>query len=231
MITYCAAPTNRCRNLSTFLQLPRVLSSSSLLLMMLTKTFLDSLTHSMEWVILQTVYWVGPHEGNPTLHSENGWATSCWPHLDPWICYIFCGVILTETRNTEVPDCIDPTTSDLKWKISFPRLPGLSKSKRYTRIRASVLSILCHDRHWPWRNTDLCDTAKRYSTMFIFMYDHPSWWKSRAKQPARHCAMTWWNSHHYKFTWGCGSHHDRLESLVMTCTYLCWKHMDPHLRR
>ena len=32
------APTNRCRNLSAVLQLPRVASSSSLLLMMLTKT-------------------------------------------------------------------------------------------------------------------------------------------------------------------------------------------------
>ena len=59
-------------------------------------------------------------------------------------------------------------------------IPGLSKSKQYTgvHIQASVLSILCHDIHWPWRNTDLCDTAEHYSTMFIFMYDHPLWWKS-----------------------------------------------------
>ena len=59
-------------------------------------------------------------------------------------------------------------------------IPGLSKSKQYTaiHIQASVLSIVCHDRHWPWRNTDLCDTAKHCSTMFIFMYDHPLWWKS-----------------------------------------------------
>ena len=58
-------------------------------------------------------------------------------------------------------------------------IPGLSKSKQYTaiHIQASVLSILCHDRHWPWRNTDLCDTAKHCSTMFIFMYDHLLWWK------------------------------------------------------
>ena len=27
------------------------------------------------------------------------------------------------------------------------------------------------------------------------------------------------------------SHHGRLESLGITCTYLCWKHSDPHLRR
>ena len=59
-------------------------------------------------------------------------------------------------------------------------IPGLSKGKQYTEvnIQANVLSILCHDRHWPWRNTDLCDTAERYSTMFIFMYDHILCWKS-----------------------------------------------------
>ena len=58
--------------------------------------------------------------------------------------------------------------------------PGLSKSKQYTgvHIQAGVLSILCHDIHWPWRNTDLCNTDEHYSTMFIFMYDHPLWWKS-----------------------------------------------------
>ena len=39
MIIDSAAPTNRCRNLSAVLKLPRVLSSSSLLLMMLTKTW------------------------------------------------------------------------------------------------------------------------------------------------------------------------------------------------
>ena len=38
MITDSAALMNRCRNLSAVLQLPRVLSSSSLLLMILTKT-------------------------------------------------------------------------------------------------------------------------------------------------------------------------------------------------
>ena len=59
-------------------------------------------------------------------------------------------------------------------------IPGLSKSKQYTgvHIQANVLSILYHDRHWSWRNTDLCDTAERYSTMFVFMYDHSLWRKS-----------------------------------------------------
>ena len=69
-------------------------------------------------------------------------------------------------------------------------IPGLSKTKQYRaiHIQASVLSILSHwnierhtadhDRHWPWRNTDLCDTAKHCRTMFISMYDHPLWWKS-----------------------------------------------------
>ena len=59
-------------------------------------------------------------------------------------------------------------------------IPGLSKCKQYTgiHIQASVLSSICHDRHWPWGDTDLWDTAKHYSTMLIFMYDHPLWWKS-----------------------------------------------------
>ena len=45
--------------------------------------------------------------------------------------------------------------------------------------------------------------------------------QTRAKPSAWHCAKTWWISHPYKFTWGSGSHHGRLESLVITCTYLC----------
>ena len=58
--------------------------------------------------------------GNPTPNCENGWVTSCWPHLDLQFRYIFCGARLTETENTEVQYCIDPTASDLEWKVSFP---------------------------------------------------------------------------------------------------------------
>ena len=56
----------------------------------------------------------------------------------------------------------------------------VSKSKQYTgiHIQATVLSILYHDIYWPGRNTGLRDTDKRCSTMFIFMNDHPLWWKS-----------------------------------------------------
>ena len=60
MNTDSAVPTNRCRNLSAVLELCRALTPSNSLLMMLTKIFLDALTHSMERVILQTLYWVGP---------------------------------------------------------------------------------------------------------------------------------------------------------------------------
>ena len=62
----------------------------------------------------------------------------------------------------------------IRGKCNSLIIPGLSKSKQYTaiHIQAGVLSILCHDRHWPWRNTDLCDTVKHCGTMFIFMYDH-----------------------------------------------------------
>ena len=82
MITDSAAPTNKCRNLSTVLQLPRVLSSTTLLLMMLTKNFrfLDALTHSMKWVILPTFYRVGPHSGES--YSKLWKWMSCWSHLD-----------------------------------------------------------------------------------------------------------------------------------------------------
>ena len=107
-------------------------------------------------------------------------------------------------------------------------IPGLSKRKQYTgiHIHASVLFILCHDRHWPWRNTDLCDTAKCYSTMFIFMYDHPLCWKSiiiikNKQEPSNlHCIVLRLDGFHtLKFAWGSGSHHGGLESLVITFTY------------
>ena len=32
-------------------------------------SFLDALTHSMEWVILQTFYWVSPHSGGILLQT------------------------------------------------------------------------------------------------------------------------------------------------------------------
>ena len=80
---------------------------------------LDALIHSMKWVILQTFYRVGPHSGE-SYSKLWKWMSTCWPHLDPQFIYIFCGVRLTETRNTEVQYCIDPTASDLEWKVSFP---------------------------------------------------------------------------------------------------------------
>ena len=63
-------------------------------------------------------YWVGPHSGES--YSKLWKWMSCWTHLDLQFRYIFCGVRLTETQNTEVQDCIDPTASDLEWKVSFP---------------------------------------------------------------------------------------------------------------
>ena len=120
-----------------------------------------------------------PLRGNPTLNCENGWATSCWPHLDLQFCYIFCGVRLTETRNTEVQDIIDTTASDLEWKVSFPHHSWSLKNQAIHRgSHSGQCVILRHDRHWPRRNTNLYDTAERYSTMLIFMYDHPLSWKS-----------------------------------------------------
>ena len=117
--------------------------------------------------------------GNPTLNCENGWATSYWPNLDLQFCYIFCGDRLTETRNTEVQIALTLQHQIFSGKCPSHTIPGLSKSKHYTgiHIQVSVLFILCHDRLWPWRNPYLCNTAKRYSTMFIFVYDNPLWWK------------------------------------------------------
>ena len=120
MITDSAAPTNKCTNLSAVLQLPRVLSSFQFVVDDVDQnlSFLDALTHSMKWVILQTFYRVGPHSGES--YSKLWKWMSCWPHLDLQFHYIFCGVRLTEIRNTEVQGCIDPTASDLEWKVSFP---------------------------------------------------------------------------------------------------------------
>ena len=118
--------------------------------------------------------------GNPNLNCENGWATSCWSNLDLQFCYSLCGVTLTEIRNTEVQIAVTLQHQILSVKCLSHIIPGLSKSQHYTgiHVQVSVLSILCHGRYWPWRNTYLCNTAKRYSTLFIFMYDHPLWWKS-----------------------------------------------------
>ena len=89
-----------------------------------------------------------------------------------------CRHLSTALQLSKIASTLHPQT--LSGKIPSHIIPGLSKPKQYTEIyiQASVLSILCHDRHWTRRNTDLCDTAKCYSTMFTFMYDHPLWWKS-----------------------------------------------------
>ena len=132
----------------------------------------------MKCVILQTFYRVGPRLGES--YSKLWKWMSCWPHLDLQFCYIICGVRLTETRNTEVQYCIDLTASDLEWKVSFPHHSwSLKKQAVHRGSHPGQCAVyVCHDIHWPWRKTDLCDTAEHYSTMFIFMYDHPLWWKS-----------------------------------------------------
>ena len=123
--------------------------------------------------------------GRPTLRGN---PTKLWKWVSYKLLAKFRSAILLHFlwgythRDTKYwsPNCSNPTASDLKWKVSFPHHSWSFKSQHYTgtHVQASVLSILCHDRYWPWRNTYLCDTAKRYSTMFIFMYDHPLWWKS-----------------------------------------------------
>ena len=87
-------------------------------------SFLGALTHSMELVILQTftTLW-----GDLNLNCENGWATSCWLYVALQFRYMFCGVRLTEIRNTEVYHCIDPTASDLEWQVSFLHSWSLKK--------------------------------------------------------------------------------------------------------
>ena len=105
---------------------------------------------------------------------------SCWPHLDLQFRYIFCGVRLTETWNTEIQDCIYPTASDLEWQVSFPHH---SWSLKKQAVHRGSHPGQCAVYLMPWNTLTLekrcfCDTAEHYSTMFIFIYDHPLWWKS-----------------------------------------------------
>ena len=84
-----------------------------------------------------------------------------------------------EAWNTK--DCVDPTATDLKCKMSFPHNSWSLKTQavhRDSHSQCAVYLIWCHGIHWPWRDTDLYDTTKCYSIMFIFMYDHALWWKS-----------------------------------------------------
>ena len=132
----------------------------------------------MKWMIMQTFYWVGPQPGESYAEL---WKWMSYKLLATFRSVSFSvGLNLQrhEILKSKIASPLQPQT--LSGKFPSHTIPGFAKPKQYTRIhiRASVLSILCHDRHWPWRNSDLCDTAKCYSTMFIFMYDHPLWWKS-----------------------------------------------------
>ena len=81
---------------------------------------LDAQKNSMEWVILQTYYRVGPHAGESNSKLRKWMTYKLLATFRSAISFIFCEVRLTGTRNTEVQDCIHPTASDLKWKVSFP---------------------------------------------------------------------------------------------------------------
>ena len=176
MVTYSAAPTNRCRNLQ-FCSCPECWVHPVCCWWCWPKlqfTGCPNTFHGMGDIA--NILPVRPTlRGNPTLNCENGWATSCWPNLELQFCYIFCGVTLTEIRNTEVQIALTIQHQILSGKCLSHINHGLWKSKHYTgiHIHASVLYILCHDRHWPWRNTYLCDTAKCYSTMIILYGGSP----------------------------------------------------------
>ena len=118
--------------------------------------------------------------GNPTLNCENGWATSCWPHLDLQFRSFFVELDSQRQEILKSNTALTLQHQILNGKCPSHIIPGLAKSKQYTgvHIQTNVLPILCHDRHSPGRNTDLWDTAEHYSIMFIFMCDHPLWWKS-----------------------------------------------------
>ena len=117
--------------------------------------------------------------GNPTLNCENGWATSCLPHLDLQFLYIFCGARLTDTKYWS-PRLQWPY-SIRSWMESVLPTPFLVSQKASSTLGFTSRPMCClsyYDRHWPCRNSDLCYIAECYSTMFTFMFDHPLWWKS-----------------------------------------------------
>ena len=72
----------------------------------------------------------------------------------------------------------------LSGNCPFHIIPSLSKSRQYTRIhiQASMLSILCHDRHLPWGTlifaTVPSATVPCSSLYDHHLYDHPLWWTS-----------------------------------------------------
>ena len=178
-------------------------------------------------------YRVGPHAGATVKMDELQDELQIIDNI--YICNFITFSVGLDSQRHEIPKSKIALTLQhhiVSGKCHSHVIPGLSKSKHYTaiHIQASVLSILCHDRHWPWRNTDRCDTAKHCSTMFIFMYDYPLWWKSiiiiknKPESSNLHGIVLRLS---YPYT----SHHGRLESLVITGTYLCWKHIDPHLKR
>ena len=153
---------------------------------------------------------------------------SYWPHLDLQFRYIFCGVRLTETRNTEVQDCIDPTASDLEWKVSFShhswslKKHALHRGSHPGQCVVYLLPWYTLTLEKPW-SLRYCWALQYHVHLYVwssFMvevhYHHQE--QTRDKQSTWHCAKAWWVSHPYKFTWGSGSHHGRLESLVITCT-------------
>ena len=108
--------------------------------------------------------------------------------------------------------------------------------------RSACCLSYASDKHWPLRNvhffnTDLWDTAELHRIMPIAMYDYSLWWramttnKNKLEPSMSLCQDLVDFIPFYEFPWDSRSHHGRLESLVITCTHLCWNYSDSHLWR
>ena len=145
----------------------------------------------------------------------------------------------------EAQDCSDPTAPlDLQWKVSL----FLHSTYHYWSLQMQATHIGSYPGQRavylmpvinisPWEMCILStlifeilqsSTESCPSLCMIFHYGGGPWPPTKINQsPVCHCGF-----HTLcEFPWGSRSHHGRLESLVITCTHLCWKHSDSHLWR
>ena len=112
----------------------------------------------------------------------------------------------------------------------------VSSTQRFTFRPVCCLSYAMIDID-PWEtliSVILPSTAVPCSSLCIIILYGGSLLSSssRINQSQATCMALWWDLVDFTPLWiYLRSHHGRLESLVVTCTYLCWKHSDPHLRR
>ena len=150
----------------------------------------------------------------------------------------------------EAQDCTDPTASlDLQWKVSLflhstyhywslkmPAIhigsyPGQCAVYLMPVINIGALEKCAFCQHWSLRYCKARQNhVHRYVWLFIMVEGHDHQQKLIG---AQYVIVPRLGGYHTlcEFPWGIRSHHGRLESLVITCTHLWWKHSDSHLWR